>query len=165
MREWFIRIFLVAALIALGIWSWRTFFPNPETVIRNRLGELARTASFSSKEGLVAKAWNASTLGEFFTLDVQVTLDVPGTQHTLNGREELVQAYMGWRSQVRGLSIDFPDIKVTLAPDGNSAEVNLTAKGKVTGESELYLQELKVRMTKVRRDWLIDQIETVRTLS
>ena len=165
MRKWFIRIVLIGALIGLGIWGWHIFSPNPEKVIRHRLVELAKTASFSFKEGLVARALNANTLGEFFTLDVQVTLDAPGVQHSLSGRAEVVQAYMGARSQVRGLSIEFPDIKVTVAPDGNSAEVNLTAKGKVSGESELYLQELKVRMTKVKRDWLIDQIETVKTLS
>jgi hypothetical protein len=164
-RTWTTRLLLLLALIALGLWGWRSLNPDPERVIRHRLGELARTASFSAKEGLVAQAWNANTLGDFFTLDVQVSLDAPGVQHSLSGRAELVQAYMGARAQVRGLSIEFPDIKVMLDPEGNSAVVNLTAKGKVTGESELYLQELKLRLIKVKRDWLIEQIETVRTLS
>jgi len=165
MKEWSIRIILVAALIALGIWGWGVFFPSPEKVIRKRLGELAKAASFSSKEGLLAKAWNASVLGEFFTPDVQVTVDVPGTQHTLSGRDELLQAALGARSAVGSLSIELPDIKVTVAPDKNSAVVNLTAKGMVSGQRDFYLQELRLRMTKIKRDWLIDQIETVKTLS
>ncbi len=99
-------------LAALGFWGWRVFFPSPEKVIRKRLGELAKAASFSSKEGLLAKAWNASALGEFFTPDVQVTVDVPGTQHTINGRDELLQAAVGARSEVSSLTIKFPDIKV-----------------------------------------------------
>ena len=165
MKEWSIRIVLVAALIAVGVWCWHVFFPSPEKMIRKRLGELAKAASFSSNEGLVAKAWNASVLGEYFTLDVQVTVDVPGEQHTLKGREELLQAAVGARSQVSSLKIEFPDIKVTVAPDGDSALVNLTALGRVAGQSEIYMQELKVHMIRIKRDWLIDQIETVRTLS
>ncbi|MEI6781826.1 MAG: hypothetical protein WCQ21_12995 [Verrucomicrobiota bacterium] len=165
MKEWSIRVVLVGALIALGIWGWGVFFPSPEKVIRKRLGELAQAASFSPKEGLIAKAWNASVLGEYFTPDVQVTVDVPGTQHTLSGRDELLQAAVGARSAVGSLSLEFPDIKIVVAPDQNSAVVNLTAKGKVGGQRDFYLQELRLRMTKIKRDWLIDQIQTVKTLS
>jgi hypothetical protein len=165
MKEWSIRVILLAALIAVGIWSWHVFFPSPEKVIRKRLVELAKAASFSPKEGLIAKAWNASTLGDFFTADVEVTVNVPGTQHTISGRDELLQAAVGARSAVSSLTIEFPDIKVTVAPDRTSAVVNLTAKGKVPGERDFYLQELRMRLIKVKRDWLIKQVETVKTLS
>ncbi len=165
MKEWFIRAILVVALVAVGIWSWGVLFPSPEKIIRKRLDELARTASFSSKEGLVAKAWNASMLADFFTEDVQVTVEVPGAQHTISGRAELLEAAAGARSTVGSLSIEFPDIKVTLAPDRTSAVVNLTARGKIPGERDFYLQELRLRMIKIKRDWLINQVETVKTLS
>ena len=165
MKEWSIRVILLAALVALGFWGWHVFFPSPEKVIRKRLGELAKTASFSSQEGLLAKAWNASVLGEFFTPDVQVTLDVPGLQQTFTGRGELQGAAGYARSVVGSLSIEFPDIKVTLAPDHASAVVNLTAKGKVPGQKDFYLQELRLRLIKIKRDWIINQVETVRTLS
>lgn len=165
MKQWWFRAILAGVLAALGFWGWRVFFPSPEQVIRKRLGDLAKTASFSSQEGLLAKAWNASALGEFFTLDVQVTVEVPGRQHTISGRDELLQAAVGARSEVSSLKIEFPDIKVTVAPDQNSAVVNVTAIGKVSGQPDLYVEELRVRMIRIKRDWLIDQIETVKTLS
>jgi hypothetical protein len=165
MKEWSIRLVLIALLVAVGIWGWHVLFPSPEKVIRKRLGELAKTASFSPKEGLVAKAWNASVVGEFFTPDVQVTIEVPGIQHSLNGRGELMEAVAGARSTVNSLAIEFPDIKITLAPDRNSAVINLTARGRVRGAKDYYLQELRMRMIKVKRDWLINQVETVRSLS
>ena len=165
MKKWLFRVIVAGVLAALGFWAWRVFFPSPEEMIRKRLGELAKAASFSAGEGLFAKALNATALGEFFTLDVQVTIDVPGTQHTISGRDELMQAAIGARSEVRSLSIEFPDIKVVVAPDKNSAVVNLTAKGKASGQTETYLQELRVRMIRIKRDWLIDHIETVKTLS
>ena len=65
----------------------------------------------------------------------------------------------------RSLSIEFPDIKVAVAPDGNSAVVYLTAKAKVSRPPETYFQELRVRMIRIKRDWLINQVETVKTLS
>ena len=165
MKEWSIRVILLAAFVALGFCGWHVFFPSPEKVIRKRLGELAKTASFSSQEGLLAKAWNASVLGEFFTPDVQVTVDVPGIQHTISGRDELLQAVVGARSTVSSLTIEFPDIRVSVAPDKQSAVVNLNAKGKVSGQREAYLQEFRLRLIKVKRDWLINQIETAKTLS
>jgi hypothetical protein len=165
MKEWFIRLVLIGALVALGFWAWHIFFPNPEKIIRKRLGELAKAASFSSNEGLVAKAWNASVLGDFFTPDVEVRVDVPGGTHTLEGRDELMRAAVSARSAVSSLSVKFPDIKVAVAPDGASAIVNLTAEGRVPGGKDFYLQELRLQMIKVKRDWLIKQVETVRTLS
>jgi hypothetical protein len=164
-KEWSIRIILVAVLAALGVWAWHVFFPSPEKVIRKQLGELAKAASTSSRESLLAKAWNASTLAEYFTVDVEITLEVPGMQHTINGRDELVQAVAGARTEARGLTVTFPDIKVVVAPDGQSAVVNLTAQGEVSAPKELYIAELKLRMIRIKRDWRIQQVETVRTLS
>jgi hypothetical protein len=165
MKEWFIRLILVAALFAVVFWAWRTLSPNPEKVIRKRLGELAKAASFSSKQGLMTQAWNASSLAEFFTPDAEVTVEVPGGQHTFNGRDELLQAAVTARRTVNSLTVEFPDIKVTVAPDKSSAVVYLTAKGKVPGEKDFFLQELKLQLTKVKRDWLINRIETAKTLS
>jgi hypothetical protein len=165
MNRWLSRLIVVGALVALGVWGWRVFFPSPESVIRKRLGELAKVASFSSNEGLIAKAYNASLLGEFFTPEVQITVEVPGTQHTISGRDELLQAAAGARSAVGSLTVEFPDINVVVAPDKNSAVVNLTARGKVPGQRDSYMQELKMRMIKIKRDWLIEQVQTVKTLS
>jgi hypothetical protein len=164
-KAWSFRLLLLAVLLALGFWGWRILFPSPENVIRQRLGELAKTASFSSDQGLLATAWNASSLGEFFTLDAEITVDVPGSQHTFTGRDELLQAAVSARKAVSNLTVKFPDIKVTLAPDKTSAVVYLTAQGKVSGEKDFFLQELRLRLTKVKRDWLIHRVETVKTLS
>jgi hypothetical protein len=69
------------------------------------------------------------------------------------------------RSALGSLSIEFPDIKVVVAPGQDTAVVNLTARGKVAGQRESYVQELRMRMIKIKREWLVNRIETVRTLS
>jgi hypothetical protein len=165
MKKWLFRVVMMGVLVALGYWGWRVFFPSQDELIRRRLGELAKAASFSPKEGLLATAWNASMLGEYFTPDVEVTVDVPGTQHTLSGRDELLQAAVSARSALGSLSIEFPDIKVVVAPGQDTAVVNLTARGKVAGQRESYVQEIRMRMIKIKREWLVNRIETVKTLS
>ena len=165
MKKWFARIILLAALGAVGYWGWGVFFPSPEKVIRTRLESLARDASFTSKEGVVAKAWNATLLADYFTLDVRVTISLPGTEHSIDGRDELMQKAVGVRSVLPSLKIDFPDIKIVVAPGKESAIVNLTARGKTSEQKEYYLQELRLHLIKVKRTWLINEIVTVRTLS
>lgn len=159
---------LVSVLAAVGIWAWSTLHPNPERIIRKRLVEMAQAASFSSNQGLAAQAWAASSLAEYFALEVEVTLNVPGAQRTFSGRDELMQAVVAARRICRSLSVRFPDIKVTLSPDKTSAEVSVTGEATVTyasGGKEFHLQELRLRLIKVERDWLIKQVETVKTLS
>jgi len=166
MRKWVIRVILVAAIVGVGVWLWGVFFPSPEHVIRKRLNELTQAVSFSSNEGSLAKAMNAERLTGFFSPDVEITVDVPGhSQQTLHGRDEVLQAGMAARALAGSLNVEFLDVNVTLAPDKMSAVVNLTAKGRAGSEKDLLVQELKLMMKKVKRDWLILQVETVKTLS
>ena len=165
MKEWTIRIILLGALVAVAFWAWTILFPNPEKVIKKRLGEMAKAASFSSEQGIARQAWNASSLAEFFTPDVEVLLNAPMVQHTISGRDELMEAAVGARRVIKSLKVSFPDIQVTLAPDKASAEVYVTGEAKVPGEKDFFLQELRLTLVKVKRDWLIKRVETVKTLS
>jgi hypothetical protein len=165
MKEWLKRIILLAVLAGLGYWGWTLYYPSPEKEIRKRLHALAQEASFAPKQGLIAAVWNATMLEDFFTTNVDVTINVPGMEHSISGRGELLQAAMGARKTVGSLKIDFPDIKIVLAPGKEAAVVNLTARGKVAGQKEEFIQELRLRLIKVKRDWLINEIVTVKTLS
>jgi len=166
MKRWLTRIVLLAVLVAVGIWVWSILFPSPERAIRQRLAEVAKAASFPSKESPLAVAANSQRLTTFCTDDIMITVELPGrSQHTVNGRDELLQGAMAARSFAPGLKVEFVDVTVTLAPDRQSAVANLTAKGNVPGEKDLLVQELKIKLKKVGRDWLIERIETVKTLS
>lgn len=166
MKGRFSQIALLVILALLGIWLWRALFPNPAHVIRKRMNQLAQAASFTGKEGLLAKAFNAEQFGGFFDNDVEVLVDVPGqAERSFNGRAELVQAAIGVRSLVSSLSIEFLDINVNVSADKQSAEVNLTGKARVPGERDFFVQELKFTLKKIGREWLIKKVETIKTLS
>ncbi len=165
MKNWLIRLGLLAALIAAGIWGWHFFFPGPERVIRKQLNELARAASIAPNEAPLARLSNAQRLTTFFSGDVQIFVDVPGySAHTFSGRDELLQAAIGARNILNALKVEFPDIKIVLGPDKTAAIANLTARADVPGSKNVEVQELKLELHRIDGHWLVTRVETVRTL-
>lgn len=162
-----IRFIALAALIALSIWGWRTFFPSPERVIKSRLLNLAETVSFSANDGNISKIYKADKVGDFFSMDVEVTFDVRGyaMSRTFNGKTEIKQAVLGAQQNVQGLKVEFLDINVTVDPDGENAVANLTAQATVSGQRDFQIQELNFTLKKIEGKWVITKIETVKTLS
>jgi len=160
-----LRIFAILALLALALWLWSVFFPGPEKLIRKRLDVVAQAASFGPGEGPLALAGNVSKLTDCFSPDAQITFDAPGHgRQTLDGHEEIRQVALGARQAIGALKVEFVDANVTVADDKESADVDLTAKGKVRGEANYYVQEMKFTLKKINGKWLIVRVETVKTL-
>jgi hypothetical protein len=160
------RLVLAAGLIAFGVWLWFILFPSPEKVIHKRLVALANTVSFSSNQGNLARLAGAPNLGDFFSPDVEVDINVPGrVQERLMSRQEIVQATVGARSTISWLKVKFPDINITVAPDKQSAVADLTVEARVSGRQDPIVQEMKFTLQKTDGKWLVARIETVRTLS
>ena len=157
---------LVAALIGLGIWSWRVFFPSPEQAIRSQLRKLAETASFQPKDGTVPRGLKAARLLDFFTPDVVINLNTPGYEvATWTGRDELREKELFAMQRLRGLKIELLDVNVHIGPGRKTAVANLTGKATISGQSDLYVQEFNFLLRKVGRKWLIYRVDTVKTLS
>ena len=121
-------------------------------------------ASFSPRESPLAKLANAQELANFCAPNAEVAVDIPGhLQQAFHGRDEIREAALGARAVVSGFQVEFVDVNVVLAPDSQSAVVQLTAKGKMQGEQ--IVQELKFLFKKIEGKWLIQRVETVKTLS
>ena len=165
MSKWILRAILLVAIVVIGVLGWKHFSLNPEAQIRSALVDLARTASFTSSESKISKMAATQKLLDRCTPDIEIGVDVPGFAHqTLSGKDELKQTALVVRYQLSALSVEFLDITIALAPDKQSAIVNLTAKIRVPSEREFIPQELKFTMNQVDGKWLIRKIETVRTL-
>ena len=166
MRRWLLRALLASALVALGVWLWTVLFPSPDRIIRKNLTELAKSVSFGRNESPVAILANASRVAGFFTADVEIRVDVPGgSAQVINGRQELFQITQRVRSLSGGLQVQLLDINLAVAADKKSAEANLTLRGKVAGERDMIVQELKLLLNKLEGRWKIQRVETVKTLS
>ena len=161
-----VQIVLVLAIVGLAIWGWTAAHPSPESVVRSRLNNLAKTMSFKANSGILSKAYNAEKASEFFTQDIEVDINLAGFEPlAMHGRDEVVQYVMYARAHVKELKIEFLDMNVTIAPDGQTAKVNLTGKAVVPGDRDISAQEFNFKLKKVDGKWLIYQVETVRTLS
>ena len=161
-----VQLVLALGMIAAGIWLWTVLFPSPERVIRSRLNALAKAVSFDSRGGMLAQAYNAQKVGEFFTTDVDVEVEVSGYEPlSFHGRDEVLQAAAGARAHLNALKVEFPDINITLDPDKQGAKVNLTGKATVPGEKDISAQEFNFMLKKVDGKWMIYRVETVKTLA
>lgn len=164
MKTWITRLLLALLLLAAGAWAWISFHPSPERAVQNRLLKLARAVSVDPGEGQLARLSRAQSLANFFTPDVEVTVDVPGYHsQSLQGRDELLQAALAARS--RGtLKVQVVDVHVRVMPDGHSAEAHFTGEARSGSDQGLQAQELRAQFVKVDGEWLIRHVETVRTL-
>jgi hypothetical protein len=160
------KAILLIVLAAAGCLCWFFLRSSPEEIIRKRLRSVAETASFTAGESTLMRLANAQKLSMFCTLDIEVTVDAPGgSQRTITGRDEILQAAGGVRSAVKGFLVQFLDMEVEIAPDQNTAVVNLTARASIPNDRDDYIQELKLTLRKIDGEWLISKVETVKTFS
>jgi hypothetical protein len=161
-----VRSVLLMALAALGIWLWTIFFPSPEKIIRRHLEAVAKCVSFAPGEGMLTRLAGAQGLGGYFATNAEIYLEVPGHDHlVISGRNDITQAALATRSAVGSLKVKFLDVTVTVAPDRQSASVDLTVDATVTDQPDFLVQEIKILLRKISGEWLITRVETVRTLS
>lgn len=160
------RLALLAAVAAFGFWLCTILFPSPEKVIRSRLADLARTATFGAQDSAIARALKAQRLANFFSADAQLTFDTPGMgQHTLSGREEIRENATAAFQSIPTLRVEFLDANIRLDAGRHDAEVGLTAKVTFGDTKDFGVQEMRFLFRKIDGQWLIVRIETVQTLS
>jgi hypothetical protein len=162
-----IRLLLAAAVIGIVFLIWWVLFPSPERVIRKRLKNLAEIVSFESDEGSISKAFKAQKLTDYFPLEVEINVDLPGfPEQSIAGRDELMRGLLAAQSRLSGLNVHFPDMNVKLSEDKLSAVANVTARVNFSGDSNFNnVVELDITFQKVEGRWLIIRIATVKTLS
>jgi len=161
-----LRIILLAALAALGVWLWTILFPSPEKMIRRRLDEIAKYASFTANESALARLGAAQSLAGCFSANAEVHIDTreAGDQDFI-GHEQIMQAVVAAQSAFGSLNIKFLDVKVVVDPNKQSATTDLTVDANVSNQPDAIVQEVKITFQKISGQWLITRAETIRTLS
>ena len=166
MKRWVCRAVLALVILGVATWLWTIFFPSAEHVIRKRLTELSKAVSIQGKESPVAILANASRVAGFFTADIEVRVDVPGSSaQVISGRDELIAIAQRVRTMSGGIEVQFLDVNLAIAPDKKSAEANLTLRAKAAGDRDQVVQEMKLLLNKSEGSWKIQRVETVKTLS
>ena len=163
----FRRLILVAILIAAGLWIRATFFPNPEKVIRKRLTEIARNASSAPGEGNITATAHAWRLANCFTTNAEFNIEWPEgrMQETLD-RNEIMRYINGMRfSTGRSFRIEFLDPTVSFSVDKTESTVEATLRATIPADKNFIVQEIKIIFIRVGREWLIQRVETLKTLA
>ena len=97
----FLRVILLAVLVALGVWVWTILFPDPKQVIRNRINKVARLASFSPGQGNLSRTLNVEKLGALFSEDAQIVVDVPELGNHVLNRADMMHRHRTRFSEAR----------------------------------------------------------------
>ena len=160
------RLILLIALLAGVLWLWSAFLPSPQQAIRRQLEKTARLASFGAREGAMERLGNIAEFGKCFTSDAEVRFEPPGGgSQSLAGRDDIMRAAAMARTYGSVLQVEFLDTILTVAPDQQSATVDLTVRARIPGDRDFFVQEMKLQLKKFGRVWLIFRAETVKTLS
>ena len=161
----FFRLFMLAAVVALGWWLWTVCFPSPEKAVLKRMQSLAELLTFKSDITNVGRATRASEFIGYFSVDTEIVMNVPelGT-HTFSGRDEVREAGNGGFATVPSLSVSFLDAAVKIGPDKQTADVSCTLKASVGNDKDFGVQELRFKLKKIEGTWQITRAETVKTL-
>ena len=164
MKKYVLAVAIFSAVLAL-LWVRREWFPPPEIAIKKRLLAMASLASFSPNQAPLARLANASKLVDFFARDIEIRLaEAPPGLGRLSGRDNLREIILGARGQAQKMSVRFPDVLVTLNPDGDSALADLTAVVDVNTEANAMIQELRFTLRKEEGAWLVSRVESVKAL-
>jgi hypothetical protein len=159
------RLLVFAVAVALGLGLWAVVFPSPEKVIRTRLDEMAELISFPANQAPLSSLTAVQQICARVSSDVDIRVEARGVgQGRLQGRDNLREALLAFRSNVNGAKVEFLDVAVSLAPDKQSAEASLTVKARTPRDPDTLFQEMKITFRKMDGDWLLARAETVRTL-
>jgi hypothetical protein len=159
------RLVIAALIAAAAVWLWGVLFPSADKVIRKRLAETARAASFDRSQGALSRMAGAQRLPYFFATNVEINIDLPGHQaRQMGSRDDILQAAIAVRGTLDSIKVTFPDVALTIDPDKQSATADVTAEAKISGDDQLYIEEMKFELRKFDGHWLITRVETVQTL-
>ncbi len=160
-----LHFFALGFVMALVILAYRHFFPSEEQRIRRVLIEVAQAASVQNNPTPLGNLAAAQELAGHFSADAEIIVNVPEVgKKSLVGREEIRQAVLAVRSNLKGLKVEFLDINLELDRQRQSATAELTAKATAKAERDFGVQELQVQLKKLDGRWCLTRIETVKTL-
>jgi hypothetical protein len=156
----------VVAVVTMAAGVWFIYASSDAgRGVRARLESLSDMVNRTTVDGLGPEA-RAVQLGAFFTEDVDVELGQGAA--AIRGRDTIIGMAERLQPRTAAFRLKFEDVSVVLAPDGNTADVHLTAefirRTITTGEESLDAREFMLGMRRVAADWQIAKVTAVETL-
>jgi ketosteroid isomerase-like protein len=160
------RVVLTVVLLLLVWFAYRHLFPNDEAQIRAVLDAVADALGDGAAEGSdVRRLARAASIRSLLDADITVEAGPPFIR--LQGRDTIIGTVARLNGSVEDLEVGFDDVQVTVAPDGATAHVYLTAEAQFrdgSGARGLEARELDITFRKQDGDWLVADVALVQTL-
>ena len=165
-RPTVVRIVIAAALVgAAAVAVWRTREGADEKQVRARIEALRDEVNASTKDGLGTAA-RATQIGSYFTEDAVV--DFGGGAVPIQGRVTLMGMAARLQPRTAAFRLELDDVGVEIVPDGNAADVLLTASFVrriiSTGDESRDAREFALVLAKADGIWRISRITAIDTL-
>ena len=164
-RSVVLRAAVVVVLVTTGVIVWRSRATPDERAITARLETLRTEINASTKDGFGTAA-RATQIGSYFTDDAVVELGKGSPP--ISGRDTLMGMVARLQPRTAAFRLDLDDISVEVLPEGDGADVLLTAsfvrRSISTGEESLDAHEYALVMTKAGSVWRIARITAIDTL-
>lgn len=143
---------IVAAMIAGLVYR---YWPSEERSIRRHLSNLGEALSLPYSDTEVALMTRFAALREYFDPDVRVNID----GREIVTRDALIRVITQFKPPPGGLVVEVTDIRIALAEDSMTAQVQLTASASTTNpatrESSVDTRAFSLAMSNASGDWLI----------
>jgi hypothetical protein len=157
---------IVGTVVAVAVAAWFLLSPaDAGKGVKARLQSFSELVNRSTVDGQGPEA-RASQLGAFFTEDVDVDLGQGAAP--IRGRQTVIGMAERLQPRTAAFQLRFEDVSVVMAPDGNSADVHLTAefmrRSMQTSEESLDAREFLLAMRRVGADWQIARVTALQTL-
>ena len=157
------RLVLLAVLMPAFYFGWQWLFPDHETEIRALLARIEDGIENEDDQGAQGLARVAALQNDFA---VDATVEAGPPFQRLNGRQAIVAAAARVRVAVRNLDVEFTDVEITIAANGESASAFLTAEARFdeAGGRAIDARELEIAFSRTDRRWVVSSVVVVQAL-
>lgn len=156
-----IRLLLGVAAVAAAVvlvWNLR---PTEEKRIRKAIAGMASDATFTGREGNIAKLAKIESLAGRFTEDAEIHVDkVLPLESGLRGRESIRQVLGAGMAYLKAVRVQVHDLTVEVVDDTH-ARARLTASAQGGGQHDFSAQDFELGMEKRQGRWLVGRVEAV----
>jgi hypothetical protein len=150
------------AALAIAALAWFFWPESDERAIRRTLRAAAEEANTRTREGLESVA-KAARIGAYFTDDVVV--DLGKGAPPISGRQSVIGMAALVQAPSASVVVGLEDITVVKRPEGEVADVTLTATvTRTAGERTIDAREFALEMRKEAGEWRIARVAVVATL-
>ena len=153
-------VVMVSALFAAGCGWWG----DGRAAVRRHLDACTDMVNAPLPQGLGGVA-RAAQIGRCFTEDASV--DLGGGTAPIAGRETIIGMIARLQPRTSEYRLDLADVRVHVAPDGKTADVDLTAefiRRQPESRQTMDAREFRLSMAREEGEWKIAKVVGVQTL-